>query len=659
MKNMKIGIKLLLGFFAVIVLTVVVGLAGWIGLSGVSKRANNTENMGSIVQYILEARREEKNFIIRKDEASIKKQADAYEKTIALAKQAKDLFKLKKQQDQMDQIIEQVNNYQKTFLSYIEAENAKNQAMEKMRQDARQVLANAENQKNLRQTNNDLVNELMINLLMARKAEKEYIISNDEKYKTEQKQYWGAAKNYAERINNQQSTENSRELLSNVESYKSAFDQFVSLLDNQTDMDKTMVETARQAIATCKETQQEQVMLMKAETARSFSIISIFTLLAIALSIIITYAITSAIVNPVKKGVEFAQNIAGGDLTVTINVDRKDEIGQLVNALRQMAEKIKEIVLEVQEGANQITAASQEISSASQNMSQGATEQAASLEEISSSMEQMVANIKQNADNAQETQKIASQSVGAITTGSTSTMQSLDAMQNIANKILIINDIASQTNILALNAAVEAARAGDVGKGFAVVATEVRKLAERSRIAADEISILSKNGVAISQMSGQQLLDIVPQIEKTANLVQEITAASLEQDTGADQINSAIQQLNMVSQQNASASEEMAANSEELASQALSLQQIISYFKTNERISANTSHKHQTKSVPQQHAKIQKSTGKVKGAVEKINTNKILSKIVDERTPLKQNEPQGYKIEFEGDESADRQFQSF
>ena len=659
MKNMKIGIKLLLGFFAVIVLTIVVGLAGWIGLSGVSKRADNTETMGSIVQYILEARREEKNFIIRKDDASIKKQADAYEKTIALAKQAKDQFTLKKHRDQMDQIIEQVNNYQKAFLTYVETENAKNQAMEKMRQAARQVLANAENLKSLRQSNTELANELIINLLMARKAEKEYIISNDEKYKTDQKQYSVAAKNYAERIYNQQSTENNHQLLSYVQNYNSAFDQFVSLLDNQTEMDKTMVATARQAIATCKETQQEQVMLMEAETARSFSIIGIFTLLAIALSIIITYAITSAIVNPVKKGVEFAQNIAGGDLTVSIDVDRKDEIGQLIIALRQMAEKIKEIVLEVQEGATQITAASQDISSASQNMSQGATEQAASLEEISSSMEQMVSNIKQNADNAQETQKIASQSVGAITTGSTSTMQSLEAMQNIASKILIINDIALQTNILALNAAVEAARAGEVGKGFAVVATEVRKLAERSRIAADEISILSKNGVAISQMSGQQLLEIVPQIEKTANLVQEITAASLEQDTGADQINSAIQQLNMVSQQNASASEEMAANSEELASQALSLQQVISYFKTNDRVSANTSHKHQTKPVPQQHAKIQKSTEKGKGAVEKTNTNKIMSKIIDERTPLKQNEPQGYKIKFEGDESADRQFQSF
>ena len=194
-------------------------------------------------------------------------------------------------------------------------------------------------------------------------------------------------------------------------------------------------------------------------------------------------------------------------------------------------------------------------------------------------MEEMSANIQQNTDNAQETEKISLSATEKVKEGYKSAAISVNAMKEIAEKISIINDIAFQTNILALNAAVEAARAGEHGKGFAVVAAEVRKLAERSKIAADQIDQLSKNGVEISQKAGKQLEEVVPEIEKTAKLVQEITAASFEQNSGSNQINNAIQQLNQITQQNAAASEEMATSSEELAGQAEQLKNIISFFK--------------------------------------------------------------------------------
>lgn len=291
--------------------------------------------------------------------------------------------------------------------------------------------------------------------------------------------------------------------------------------------------------------------------------------------------ITRSITVPVNKGVDFARAIAKGDLNATLDVDQKDEIGDLGRTLEQMVEKLKEVIGSVRIAADNIASASGQMSSSSQQMSQGATEQAAASEEVSSSMEEMVANIQQNTDNAQQTEKIALKAAGDIRTGSDSVNKTVESMRTIANKISIIGEIARQTNLLALNAAVEAARAGEHGRGFAVVAAEVRKLAERSQIAATEIDEVSSNSVAVAEKSGELLKEIVPNIQKTAELVQEISAASIEQNSGADQVNNAIQQLNQVTQQNAASSEEMATSSQELASQADQLRDSISFFKVD------------------------------------------------------------------------------
>jgi methyl-accepting chemotaxis protein len=311
-------------------------------------------------------------------------------------------------------------------------------------------------------------------------------------------------------------------------------------------------------------------------------VVLLLGIIAIIVAIVLTIGITKVMVAPIKKAVGFAQEMADGNLMANISCSTNDEMGQLCDALSDMSGKLRGIVKEIIEGADNITAASMEMSSTSQTVSQGASEQASATEEVSASMEQMTANIQQNADNSKQTESIATKAVVSIKEGTESTNIAVNSMKEIADKIKIINDIAFQTNILALNAAVEAARAGEHGKGFAVVAAEVRKLAERSKIAADEINVLSNSGVKISEKAGIQLAILVPEIEKTSDLIREINASSNEQNSGAEQINNAIQQLSQVTQQNAAASEQLASSSEELASQAEQLKELIGYFKVDD-----------------------------------------------------------------------------
>ncbi|MBU0910449.1 MAG: PAS domain-containing protein, partial [Proteobacteria bacterium] len=274
-----------------------------------------------------------------------------------------------------------------------------------------------------------------------------------------------------------------------------------------------------------------------------------------------------------------AKQVSQGNLMVELK-KRSDE-DELMESLQAMVEKLKEVVLEVQSAADNVAAGSQELSASAQEMSQGASEQAAAAEEASASMEEMSSTIRQSADNALQTDKIATKSAGDALEGGKAVNQTVGAMKEIAGKISIIEEIARQTNLLALNAAIEAARAGEHGKGFAVVASEVRKLAERSQKAAAEISQLSSASVDVAERAGDMLSRMLPDIQKTAELVQEISAASREQDTGAEQINQAIQQLDQVIQQNAGASEEMSSTAEELSAQAEQLQSTIAFFKIN------------------------------------------------------------------------------
>jgi len=273
---------------------------------------------------------------------------------------------------------------------------------------------------------------------------------------------------------------------------------------------------------------------------------------------------------------EAAKQVASGNLTVQLA--ERSPSDELMRSLSTMVAKLFEVVTDVKRASDNVAAGSQQMSSGSEELSQGASEQAAAAEEASAAMEEMSANIKQNADNAMQTERIAVKSAQDAQEGGKAVLQTVTAMRDIAGKISIIEEIARQTNLLALNAAIEAARAGEHGKGFAVVASEVRKLAERSQKAAAEISELSSTSVEVAEEAGEMLTRMLPDIQRTAELVQEISAACREQDSGAGQINKAIQQLDQVIQQNAAAAEEMSSTAEELSSQSEQLQETIDYF---------------------------------------------------------------------------------
>jgi methyl-accepting chemotaxis protein len=283
------------------------------------------------------------------------------------------------------------------------------------------------------------------------------------------------------------------------------------------------------------------------------------------------------LIEAMERVTRVAQDIADGNLQVEVR--ERSEKDDLMKALGTMVQKLSDVVTEVKTSASNVASGAQQISTATEQLSQGATEQASSIEEVSSSIEQMSSNIKQNADNASQTEKIAIKAASDAKEGGEAVGRTVEAMKQIAGKISIIEEISRQTNLLALNAAIEAARAGEHGKGFAVVASEVRKLAERSQKAAGEITELSGSSVSVAERAGELLAKILPNVQKTSELVQEISAASREQDAGAMQINKAIQQLDTVIQQNASAAEETSSTTVELAAQAGRMQEIISFFR--------------------------------------------------------------------------------
>jgi methyl-accepting chemotaxis protein len=312
-------------------------------------------------------------------------------------------------------------------------------------------------------------------------------------------------------------------------------------------------------------------------------LIVIVGIVLIAVIIAILLLLARGISKPLKTAVNATNKISEGDLTQEIIVDSKDETGQILGALKNMQGRLKEVVLEVKGASLMVSQGSEQLSATAEQTSEGATEQASMAEEVSSSMEEIGSSIRQNTDNAAQTEKIAVKTADDAIDGGNAVSDTVEAMNMIASKIIIIEEIARNTNMLSLNAAIEAARAGEHGKGFAVVAAEVGKLAANSQAAANEILALANSSVAKADLAGEKIQAIIPDIRRVADLVQEITATSNEQNSGSQQVSETMIQLDQVIQQNAAASEESSSMAEELSSQAEKLLEMIGFFKVDER----------------------------------------------------------------------------
>ena len=353
---------------------------------------------------------------------------------------------------------------------------------------------------------------------------------------------------------------------------KQKFDEMRSLLD-----------TMEQAVQKDAEKAHEEARAVFSQTTLTLLFI---TLVAIGVGILLALLIGQGVAGPVGEAARVVDEVSRGNLEVHIATRQNDEIGRLLNSMGNMVSKLRTTVAEVQASSNSLAQASGQVSSTSQTLSQGTSEQAASVEETTSSLEQMNASITQNAESSREMERMAIKGATDAEESGKAVTETVTAMRAIAKKITIIEEIAYQTNLLALNAAIEAARAGEHGRGFAVVATEVRKLAERSQSAANEISELSKASVDVAERSGQALKELVPAIRKTVDLVQNVAAASREQAAGVGQINGALSQVDQVTQRNASAAEELSSTAEEMAAQADSMRQVMAFFRTGETAAA-------------------------------------------------------------------------
>ncbi len=590
-KNMRISRKLF-----TVVSVLILGFAG-IGfayksvLETQARATAETDRAAQFGEYVarvdigvLQGRRNEKDFQLRKLDKYVIRHSDTMNEIYGYIVKLRQLATDDAQGEVLADMDQAIKGYQEGFLRMAEQHKKLGlDAKSGLQGELRNAVHGIED---LLKKRDDEV-EVQNSMLMMRRHEKDFLARKDEKYV---KKMAGEYSRFQELLKvANMSGEEKLQVLANMKKYQNGFMQVFEgekiIVQEIADF-RTKVHALEPILNTLKQSAEKSMEATRERaTEDSRRITTIFVTSLVVTGVFVTgiiIAISRAISRPLETAVDIVGQLAEGDLSVDIAINSKDEIGQMLGALRDMVARLRQVLGEVRSGSANISSASGQVSSTSQTLSQAASEQAASVEEATASVEQMSSSINQNSENSKVTDSIAAEAAKSAREGGEAVKETVAAMRQIAEKIGIIEDIAYQTNMLALNAAIEAARAGEHGKGFAVVAAEVRKLAERSQTAASDISGLTGSSVKVAERAGALLEKMVPDIDKTADLVQEIAAASEGQAGGAGQISSAMSQLDKVTQQNAAASEELAVTAHEMTAQAGQLQEMIRFFTLQE-----------------------------------------------------------------------------